>query len=174
MDSKYTKQKRVTEQSIQDWMPTGWKDKSTAPGEETKDRLPRGSSPENVEEGQAHTVSGDAPKDSGSEDTGDTVSANNTQDTVQTGMQEPLQKTSKRTGSKQRKESLEQYRETFLQVPKLEDRKPVFVSREVRDSLDEIVRRLGGRRMSVSGFVENLARHHLKLYHEDVETWKKL
>ncbi len=66
----------------------------------------------------------------------------------------------KRTGSKQRKESLEQYREAFLQVPKLVDRKPVFVSLETRDKLDEIVRRLGGRKMSVSGFIENLARHH--------------
>ena len=81
---------------------------------------------------------------------------------------------SKRTSSKQRKESLEEYRLAFLQVPKLEDRKPVFVSRELRDRLDEIVRKLRGRRMSMSGFIENLARHLLKLYHEDVENWKKL
>ena len=82
--------------------------------------------------------------------------------------------TSKRTSNKQRKESLDEYRETFLQVPPLEDRKPVFVSREVRDRLDEIVRRLGGRRMSLSGFIENLARHHLEVYRDDVEVWKKL
>ncbi len=80
----------------------------------------------------------------------------------------------KRTGNKQRKESLEQYRETFLQVPKLADRKPVFVSLETRDKLDEIVRRLGGRKMSVSGFIENLARHHFELYGKDIENWKKL
>ena len=80
----------------------------------------------------------------------------------------------KRTSSKQRKESLEEYREVFLQVPTLEDRKPVFISREVRDQLDEIVRRLGGRRMSLSGFIENLARHHLEIYRDDVEGWKKL
>ncbi len=80
----------------------------------------------------------------------------------------------KRTGSKQRKESLEQYRETFLQVPKLVDRKPVFVSLETRDKLDESVRRLGGRKMSVSGFIENLARHHFELYGKDIENWKKL
>jgi hypothetical protein len=84
------------------------------------------------------------------------------------------QTVSKRTSGKQRKESLEEYRETFLQVPKLEDRKPIFISREVRDQLDEIVRRLGGRRMSLSGFIENLSRHHLEIYKEDVEAWKKL
>ena len=81
---------------------------------------------------------------------------------------------SKRISGKQRKELLEEYRETFLQIPTLEDRKPVFISREVRDQLDEIVRRLGGRRMSLSGFIENLARHHLEIYHDDVEVWKKL
>ena len=80
----------------------------------------------------------------------------------------------KRISMRQRKESLEEYRETFLQVPILDDRKPAFISREVRDSLDEIVRRLGGRRMSVSGFIENLARHHLDAYREDIEVWRKL
>lgn len=109
---------------------------------------------------------------------------NNTTDSLHTELQKQavptnsavptMPTTSKRTSNKQRKESLEEYRETFLQVPTLEDRKPVFVSREVRDRLDEIVRRLGGRRMSLSGFIENLARHHLEIYHDDIEIWKKL
>jgi hypothetical protein len=81
---------------------------------------------------------------------------------------------SKRTTSKQRKESLDEYCGTFLTVPKLEDRKPVFISREIRDRIDEIVHRLGGRGRSVSGFIENLARHHLDIYNDDVEMWKKL
>lgn len=92
-----------------------------------------------------------------------------TEDAKQTTVDSP-----KRIGIKQRKESLEEYRQTFLRVPKLEDRKPVFLSRAVRDSLDEIVRKLGERRMSVSGFVENLARHHLETYQMEVEVWKKL
>ena len=80
----------------------------------------------------------------------------------------------KRISSKQRKESFEEYQQTFLSVPTLEDRKPVFISRGVRDSLDEIARKLGGRKMSASGFIENLARHHLEVYQDDVEMWKKL
>ncbi len=139
MDSKHTNDSKRKEQTMQDWMPDGWKDKGTDASEENKDVIPENSS-----------------------------------EAAETGPQQPVPTASKRTGSKQRKESLEQYRETFLQVPKLEDRKPVFVSREVRDRLDEIVRRLGGRRMSVSGFVENLARHHLRSYQGDVENWKKL
>ena len=98
----------------------------------------------------------------------------NTKDSLQTEPVIDTGSTVKRISSKQRKESLEEYQQTFLSVPKLEDRKPVFISRDVRDGLDEIVRKLGGRRMSVSGFIENLARHHLEIYRDDVEMWKKL
>lgn len=79
-----------------------------------------------------------------------------------------------RIGKRQKRASLEEYRQTFLRVPRIENRKPVFVSCEVRDRLDEIVRKLGGRRMSVSGLIENLARHHLETYGEDIERWRKL
>lgn len=83
---------------------------------------------------------------------------------------EPLQ----RASSKQRKALLDEYREQFLRTPKITDRQPVFVSRATRDSIDELVRRLGERKMSVSGFLENLARHHLELYAQDIEQWRKL
>ena len=82
--------------------------------------------------------------------------------------------TQKRTGERTKKEAFEQYRQTFLQVPKIDNRKPVFVSCHTRDRLDEIVHRLGGRKMSVSGLIENLALHHLELYGEDIELWRKL
>ncbi len=80
----------------------------------------------------------------------------------------------KRISSKQRRLSLDEYRTTYLQVPKIADRKPVFVSGEVRDSLDRIVRYFGGRGMSASGMVENLVRLHLETYREDFEQWRKL
>ena len=80
----------------------------------------------------------------------------------------------RRISGKQRKLSLEEYRSTYLQVPKIADRKLVFVSCEVRDRLDEIVRRLGGRGMSVSGLVENIARQHFATYANDIDQWRKL
>ena len=80
----------------------------------------------------------------------------------------------RRTSSKQRKASLDEYREQFLRTPKITDRQPVFISRTIRDCIDDIVRRLGERRMSVSGFLENLANHHLETYREEVEQWKRL
>lgn len=88
--------------------------------------------------------------------------------------EQPMQSVSDRIGVKQQKAALEKYRQRFLRVPKIENRKPVFVSCEVRDRLDDLVRRLGGRRMSVSGLIENLARHHLETYGDDIERWRKL
>ena len=80
----------------------------------------------------------------------------------------------KRISSKQRRLSLEEYRATYLQVPKIADRKPVFVSGEVRDELDRIVGTFGKRGMSASGLIENLVRRHLETYREDIMQWRKL
>ena len=90
------------------------------------------------------------------------------------GTPEDMAMPQKRVSSKQRKLSLDEYRTVYLRVPKITDRKPVFVSGEVRDRLDGIVRRLGGRGMSASGLIENLARLHLEAYREDIEQWRKL
>ena len=91
-----------------------------------------------------------------------------------TGKEEAVPVSQRRISSRQRKLSLEEYRKAFLQVPRIEDRKPVFVSCEVRDRLDEYVRKLGSRRMSVSGLLENIAWQHLEIYSEDFDRWRKL
>lgn len=80
----------------------------------------------------------------------------------------------RRISGKQRRASLEEYKDSFLSVPSIEDRKPVFLSRSTRDALDRIVRMFGERKMSVSGLVENIARQHLATYGEDIEAWRKL
>lgn len=85
-----------------------------------------------------------------------------------------ITESTKRTSTKQRKESLEEYKETFLKAPKIIDRQPVFISRELRDKIDELVRRIGERKMSVSGFIENVIRHHLETYKDEIEKWKRL
>lgn len=80
----------------------------------------------------------------------------------------------KRISGKQRRLSLEEYRTTYLQVPKIVNRKPVFVSETVRDELDRVVRYLGGKGMSASGLIENLVRLHLDTYRNDIELWRRL
>ena len=87
---------------------------------------------------------------------------------------EPEPITAKRTSQKQRKASLEEYKNTFLLPPKITDRKTVYLSNETRDRLDEIVRRLGERGSSVSGFIENMAKEHLAVYRDEIDQWKRL
>lgn len=83
----------------------------------------------------------------------------------------PTQKT---IPTKQRKASLLDYQQTFLSVPRITDRKTVFISNHLRERIVSIVRRLGTEKSSVSGFIENLVIHHLDEYREDIERWKKL
>jgi len=80
----------------------------------------------------------------------------------------------RRISSKQRRLSLEEYRSVYLPVPKIENRMPVFISARLRDELDRIVRRLGGKRMSASGIVENMVKHHLITYGDELKEWYKL
>ena len=87
---------------------------------------------------------------------------------------EKSDKNPKHSDKKNRRTSLDEYRQTFLQAPRIIDRKPVFVSAPTREQLDRIVRQLGDRKMSVSGLIENLALNHLKTYQEDIEQWRKL
>ena len=88
-------------------------------------------------------------------------------------MQSPDTADSRRT-PKQRRNELDEYRRRYMQTPRIEDRKPVFISRSTRDRLDRIVRLLGERGMSVSGLIENMARHHLTAHESDIECWRKM
>lgn len=78
----------------------------------------------------------------------------------------------RRVSGKQRRLSLEEYRNTFMRPYRIEDRKPVFISRKLRDTLDRFACKIGENRMSLSGLLENIVRHHVELYAEDFERWK--
>ncbi len=79
----------------------------------------------------------------------------------------------KRRSATSSKQSFEEYHKLYLQVPKINNGKPIFISDDLREKLYEVSIRLGGRKMSPSGFVENLLRHHMEIYGEDWERWLK-
>ena len=85
----------------------------------------------------------------------------------------PLEPT-KRSSPKQRRASMEEYQQTYLTTPKIVDRQTIFISRTLRDEVDVVVRRLGDRKLSVSGFVENLVRAHLADYAGELDQWKRM
>ncbi|MFR9498090.1 MAG: DUF3408 domain-containing protein [Rikenellaceae bacterium] len=80
----------------------------------------------------------------------------------------------KRTTQRQRKESMTEYRQLFLTPPKIVDRQTIFISREQRDRIDRIVRQIGDRKLSVSGFAQNVLQNHLEVYGDDIERWRKM
>ncbi|MDR1501014.1 MAG: DUF3408 domain-containing protein [Prevotella sp.] len=176
MNSKQTDNGQQKKTMPEDWSPVpsiGGKPSTPKSNNENKDELLK----EFLGREDSNAMDVGANKENTNNGLGQNIQTEdeiNTKDSLQTKPVIDTGSTVKRISSKQRKESLEEYQQTFLSVPTLEDRKPVFISREIRDSLDEIVRKLGGRRMSVSGFIENLARHHLAIYQDDVELWKKL
>ena len=87
-------------------------------------------------------------------------------------VQPPTPTIQRRVSSKQRKRSLEEYRNTFMRPYKIEDRKPVFISGKLRKMLDKFACKIGEDRMSMSGLLENIVRHHIELYSDDFEHWK--
>jgi hypothetical protein len=177
MTSKVIADSEERKQAIQDFLPDVVAGKTKPSGQgtvDTKEQLKDFLRAEDVS-GESNVTGKGSKKTVDSIDTKDTGITKIPEATVHTEPEEPVVSTvAKRVSGKQRKESLEEYRETFLTVPKIEDRKPVFVSCDSRDRLDEIARRLGGRGMSVSGLIENLVRHHLEIYREDLDGWKKL
>ena len=141
MDSKQTGESQTKKQSVHDWLPDDGKGKGKNPtGEDKEQFIRKFLGNESVVEEPAvvgvdtanSTGNIDNTDTIGSMDTIQTVATENRKDTVKTESQEQsVQTVLKRTSSKQRKESLEEYRQAFLTVPKLEDRKPVFISREI-------------------------------------------
>ena len=87
-------------------------------------------------------------------------------------VQPPVPTIQRRVSNKQRKLSLEEYRNTFMRPYKIEDRKPVFISGKLRKMLDKFACKIGEDRMSMSGLLENIVRHHIELYADDFEHWK--
>ena len=76
--------------------------------------------------------------------------------------------------TKSHKEDLATFRETYLQPVRIGHRKAVYVSDETQQRLDFVVRRIGLRGASISGYVERVLREHLDGYKDSIEQWRKL
>ena len=76
--------------------------------------------------------------------------------------------------AKSHKEDLATFRETYLQPARISHRKAVYVSDETQQRLDFVVRRIGLRGASISGYAERVLREHLDGYKDSIELWRKL
>ena len=76
--------------------------------------------------------------------------------------------------AKSHKDDLAAFRETYLQPERISHRKAVYVSDETQQRLDFVVRRIGLRGASISGYAERVLREHLDGYKDSIEQWRKL
>lgn len=123
---------------------------------------------DNLEEFITQSQTGDLPKEKNQP-----LASERTEQSVPTPPT-PQGEQIKRSSPKQRKASMEEYQQTYLTTPKIVDRQTIFISRTLRDEVDIVVRRLGDRKLSVSGFVENLVRAHLSDYASELDGWKRM
>ena len=69
---------------------------------------------------------------------------------------------------RKRKGGTGDYRETYFQKVELADRQPLYVSRTTHEKLMRIVTVIGGRKVTVSSYVENILLHHFEQNQDDI------
>ena len=69
---------------------------------------------------------------------------------------------------RKRRNSPDDYRETYFQKVELTDRQPLYVSRTTHEKLMRIVTVIGGRKVTVSSYVENILTRHFEQYQDEI------
>lgn len=90
-----------------------------------------------------------------------------TQEGQQEGEQEEVVRVEKPTPRK-RKGGTGDYRENYFQKVELADRQPLYVSRTTHEKLMRIVTVIGGRKVTVSSYVENILLRHFEQYQDEI------
>ena len=88
---------------------------------------------------------------------------------TQEGQQEEVVRAEKPT-PRRRKGGTGDYRETYFQKVELADRQPLYVSRTTHEKLMRIVTVIGGRKVTVSSYVENILLRHFEQYQDEINT----
>ena len=86
---------------------------------------------------------------------------------TQEGQQEEVVRVEKPT-PRRRKGGTGDYRETYFQKVELADRQPLYVSRTTHEKLMRIVTVIGGRKVTVSSYVENILLRHFEQYQDEI------
>ena len=72
------------------------------------------------------------------------------------------------SGERRRRVALPDFEQTFLNVAEIRDRAAVYISGDTKRKILGVVRRIGSDRMTVTSYVENILRHHLETYSEEI------
>lgn len=60
------------------------------------------------------------------------------------------------------------YPAVFLCRYELKSRQGIYIEKETNETIKRIVHNIGSERLTVSGFIENVLKHHFELYKEEI------
>ena len=81
---------------------------------------------------------------------------------------EPKEEKPVKEPARRKKNAPGDYRETYFMRVDLTDRQPLYVSRATHEKLMKIVTVIGGRKATVSSYVENILLHHFDQYQDEI------
>ena len=102
------------------------------------------------------------------EDTPASVQTNNQADS-QAEMPEPIEE----KPSKRKRSQTVDYKTLFLSRNELRDRQGLYIARDHYKTLQTLVRAISNERLSVSGLVDNIVKHHIELYGDGLSCPKR-
>ena len=70
--------------------------------------------------------------------------------------------------ARRKKNASGDYRETYFMRVDLTDRQPLYVSRATHEKLMKIVTVIGGRKATVSSYVENILLRHFDQFQDEI------
>lgn len=60
------------------------------------------------------------------------------------------------------------YPAVFLSRYELKTRQGIYIEKETNETIKRIVHNIGSERLTVSGFIENVLKHHFELYKDEI------
>ena len=81
---------------------------------------------------------------------------------------EPKEEKTLKEPARRKKNAPGDYRETYIMRVDLTDRQPLYVSRATHEKLMKIVTVIGGRKATVSSYVENILLRHFDQFQDEI------
>ena len=81
---------------------------------------------------------------------------------------EPKEEKAVKEPARRKKNAPGDYRETYFMRVDLTDRQPLYVSRTTHEKLMKIVTVIGGRKATVSSYVENILLRHFEQFQDEI------
>lgn len=76
----------------------------------------------------------------------------------------------KTTSTKQKQEIAIRYESAYLQKNEMDDRKTVYLAKDLKDKLMEIVMAIRNKDMTLGMYVENILQEHIEANKESINT----